>query len=223
MWERCRPPMAIVIIGIKGDKEGQTSGWNKSGLNNKCKSISWLSDCYHLFKDKGSPSFGACAPPSPNLTFSTYALLRRVGRLFAFRFTCFTTESVPTWRTLCKFLLDLGEMPQPWLIVIPIRSKRSEVSPLGGVYLSFGLNWEECRCRETLLSFEIQNGKEGLPQIWNKSGLNNKSKSISWLSNILALIYNLLAPLFRRIRATFPQFNFLCLYFLRRVGRLSDL
>ena len=26
MWERCRPPMAIVIIGIKGDKEGQTSG-----------------------------------------------------------------------------------------------------------------------------------------------------------------------------------------------------
>lgn len=81
MWERCRPPMAIVIIGTKGDKEGQTSGWNKSGLNNKCKSISWLSDCYHLFKDKGSPSFGAYAPPSPDLTFYAYALLRRVGRL----------------------------------------------------------------------------------------------------------------------------------------------
>ena len=35
--------------------------------------------------------------------------------------------------------------------------------PLGGVYLSFELNWEECRRRETLLSIEIQNGKEGLP------------------------------------------------------------
>ena len=81
MWERCCPPMAIVIIGIKGDKEGQTSGWNKSGLNNKCRSISWLSDCYHLFKNKGSPSFGAYAPPSPDLTFYAYAFLRRVGRL----------------------------------------------------------------------------------------------------------------------------------------------
>ena len=27
--------------------------------------------------------------------------------------------------------------------------------PLGGVYLSFELNWEECRCRETLLSIKI--------------------------------------------------------------------
>ena len=35
--------------------------------------------------------------------------------------------------------------------------------PLGGVYLSFELNWEECRCRETLLSIKIQYGKEGLP------------------------------------------------------------
>ena len=46
------------------------------------------------------------------------------------------------------------------------RQKRSvqwKVSPLGGVYLSFELNWEECRCCETLLSIEIQNGKEGLP------------------------------------------------------------
>ena len=38
-----------------------------------------------------------------------------------------------------------------------------ESIPLGGVYLSFGLNWEECRHRETLLLTEIQNGKEGLP------------------------------------------------------------
>ena len=81
MWERCRPPEVNIFTIIKGDKEGQTSGWNKSGLNNKCKSISWLSDCYHLFKDKGSPSFGACAPPSPDLTFYAYDFLRRVGRL----------------------------------------------------------------------------------------------------------------------------------------------
>lgn len=32
-----------------------------------------------------------------------------------------------------KFLLNLGEMPLPRLIVIPIRSKRWKVSPLGGV------------------------------------------------------------------------------------------
>ena len=75
----------------------------------------------------------------------------------------FAAGLVPTWRTLCKLLLNLGEMPQSRLIVIPIRLKRSEVSPLGGVYLSFWLNWEECRRRETLLSIEIQNGKEGLP------------------------------------------------------------
>ena len=54
-------------------------------------------------------------------------------------------------------------MPSPRLIVIPIRAKRLEsVPPLGGVYLSFKLNWEECRRRETLLSIEIQNGKEGI-------------------------------------------------------------
>ena len=43
------------------------------------------------------------------------------------------------------------------------RSVRWKVSPLGGVYLSFELNWEECRRRERLLLSEIQYGKEGLP------------------------------------------------------------
>ena len=42
------------------------------------------------------------------------------------------------------------------------RTMRQNVSPLGGAYLSFELNWEECRRREILLSFKIQNGKEGL-------------------------------------------------------------
>ena len=35
----------------------------------------------HLFQVFLRPSFGAYAPPSPNLTFYAYALLRRVGRL----------------------------------------------------------------------------------------------------------------------------------------------
>ena len=42
---------------------------------------------------------------------------------------------------------------------------RQKVSELVGVYLGFELNWEECRRRERLLLSEIQNGKEGLPQI----------------------------------------------------------
>ena len=35
----------------------------------------------HLFQVFLHPSFGAYAPPSPDLTFYAYALLRRVGRL----------------------------------------------------------------------------------------------------------------------------------------------
>ena len=182
--------MAIVIIGIKGDKEGQTTGWNKSGLNNKSKAISWLSNILALIYNLLAPLFRRIRATFSQFNFLCLYFLRRVGRLFAFRFTCFTTESVPPQRTSCKLLLNLGEMPQPRLIVIPIRSKRSKVPPLGGVYLSFGLNWEECRCRETLLSIEIQYGKEGLPQIWNKCGWNNKSRSINWLSDILSIILN---------------------------------
>ena len=42
---------------------------------------------------------------------------------------------------------------------------RREVFQLGGRYVSFYLIWGKCRCREILLSIEIQYGKEGLPQI----------------------------------------------------------
>ncbi len=35
----------------------------------------------HLFQVFLRPSFGACAPPSPDLTFYAYDFLRRVGRL----------------------------------------------------------------------------------------------------------------------------------------------
>ena len=66
-------------------------------------------------------------------------------------------------------------MPQPRLIVIPIRSKRSEVSPLGGIYLSFELNWEECRRRETMLSIEIQYDKKCPP-----SAEFNISSELNW-------------------------------------------
>ena len=148
------------------------------------------------------PSFGACAPPSPNSWRNLY-FLRRVGRLSISRlgFCCFPQSG----KTFCfpvrlfyggkcshlaDFILNLGEMPLPWDIVINWNSIRQEVSALGGVYLSFELNWEECRCREMLLSIEIQYGKEGLPQIWNKCGWNNKSRSINWLSDILSLILN---------------------------------
>ena len=67
---------------------------------------------------------------------------------------------------------------------------RREVFQLGGLYVSFYLIWGKCRCREILLSIEIQYGKEGLPQIWNKCGWNNKSRSINWLSDILSHILN---------------------------------
>ena len=97
----------------------------------------------HLFQVYLRPSFGASAPPSPDLTFYAYTFLRRVGRLFAFRFTCFTTESVPTRRTLCKFLLNLGEMPSPRLIVIPIRAKRLESVPTRRTLCKFLLNLGE--------------------------------------------------------------------------------
>ena len=112
--------------------------------------------CYpHLFLFFLRPSFGACAPPSPNLAFIAYNFLRRVRRL-AIRVRLSTTqkvcllgrlyvsfsppegktssffnsivlncavESVPTRRTICKFLTKLGEMPSPRTI-ISIRLKR---------------------------------------------------------------------------------------------------
>ena len=40
----------------------------------------------YLFQVFLRPSFGACAPPSPDLTFYAYDFLRRVGRLSAIVF-----------------------------------------------------------------------------------------------------------------------------------------
>ena len=84
----------------------------------------------HLFQVFLRPSFGACAPPSPDLTFYAYI---------------FSAE----WEDFLFFdsAFDL---------------KRSEVFPLDGLYVSFYLIWGKCRRRETLLSIEIQYGKEGI-------------------------------------------------------------
>ena len=79
--------------------------------------------------------------------------------------------------------------------------------------------WERCRPHRVIGFITVKGDKEGQTTGWNKSGLNNKSKSISWLSNTLSLISNLLAPLFRRVRATFSQFNFLCLCFAPPSGK----
>ena len=95
MWERCRPPMAIVIIGIKGDKEGQTSGWNKSGLNNKSKSISWLSNTLSLI-------YNLLAP-----------LIRRMRATFPqFNFfdLCFAPQSGKTFICFMLFILIFGKL-----------------------------------------------------------------------------------------------------------------
>ena len=93
-------------------------------------------------------------------------------RLFIFRFDCFRVRSVPTRRSISKFRAKLGGMPSPRYIAINRNSIRQKVSPLGGVYLSFGLNWEECRRRDLIFNKNTQNGKEGLPQIWNKYALS---------------------------------------------------
>ena len=50
-----------------------------------------------------------------------------------------------------KSWAKLGGMPLPRDIAINRNSIRRKVSPLGGVYLSFALNWEECRRRDLLL------------------------------------------------------------------------
>ena len=81
--------------------------------------------------------------------------------------------------------------------------------------------WERCRPPMAIVIIGIKGDKEGQTTGWNKSGLNNGNKSICWLSNTLSLIYNLLAPLFRRIRATFSRFNFFDLCFSPQSGKTS--
>ena len=72
---------------------------------------------YYLFLVCLRPSFVACATPSPNSS-RNLKFLRRVGRLphFSIRWlSIYAAKSVPTRRTLCEFLLNLGEMPSPRL------------------------------------------------------------------------------------------------------------
>ena len=55
------------------------------------------------------------------------------------------------------------------------RFMRQKVFPLGGLYVSFYLIWGKCRCRETLLSIEIQYDKKCPP-----SAEFNISSELNW-------------------------------------------
>ena len=76
--------------------------------------------------------FDLCFAPQSGKTFFFHSVIVN-----------YATESVPTWRTLCEFLLDLGEMPSPRLIVIPIRAKRLESVPTRRTLCKFLLNLGE--------------------------------------------------------------------------------
>lgn len=78
--------------------------------------------------------------------------------------------------------------------------------PLGGLYVSFYLIWGKCRCRNLVLSdkFKRERGLLG----FEISGLSQSDylMKLVWFVQS-ALIFSLLAPLFRRMRATFSQFE----------------
>ena len=75
-----------------------------------------------------------------------------------------TAESVRPRRKLSKFRTKLGGMPQPRLIVIPIRAKRLESVPTRRTLCKFLLNLGEMPLPRLNFIGQIQNGKEGLPQ-----------------------------------------------------------
>ena len=65
----------------------------------------------------------------------------------------------PLFRRLCRHLLPI----QLFLLIIfsdecedflfsDSAFLRQKVSALGGIYLSFGLNWEECRCHDLIFN-----------------------------------------------------------------------
>ena len=57
MWERCRRLKVIIIVRVKGDKEGSTTTQNKSGLNIKNQPISRLTNIYALISRLRKPLF----------------------------------------------------------------------------------------------------------------------------------------------------------------------
>ena len=156
-----------------------------------------------LFKVFLRPSFGACAPPSPNSARNLY-FLRRVGRLLMiiqasgdlFRRLAPLSPKGKAFPQSVKTFNDNSGKRRPlsapcatlpkgkslpfWGRCRLCRRKRSlrrEVFPLGGLYVSFYLIWRKCRRCETLLSTEIKNGKEGLFQIKNRRAISIKTNS----------------------------------------------
>ena len=144
MRERCRPPQTIVIVGIKGDKERSTTTWNKSGLNNISKFVFWLSDIYRLFWVFLRPSFGACAPPSPN-SRQNLNYLRRVGRLLMI-----ILPSGNLFRrmraTFPQFVVKLKLSPQSGKTFNDNSARRKPLSARGATLPereSFSAKWED--------------------------------------------------------------------------------
>ena len=73
----------------------------------------------------------------------------------------------PLFRRLCRHLLPI----QLFILIIfsdecedflfsDSAILRREVSPLGGVFLSFRLNWEECRRHDLIFNKNTQNGRK---------------------------------------------------------------
>ena len=108
------------------------------------------------------PSFGACAPPSPDLTFSAYALLRRVGRLsFVSCYLCLFLVSLrpsfvgcaatfSRFNFLCLYFLRrvrrLSALCQPRIVRIP--PKRRYFRALCRIRLSPYIQYEQSRLRQ---------------------------------------------------------------------------
>ena len=134
--------------------------------SNSLLKLAWVEYPY-LFIVNMRPSFGACAPPSPNSARNLY-FLRRVRRLLMI----FPSNEILSRRsraTFSQFVEKLIFSPQSAkTFYFPTRllnRNGGECSNLADFIISIRLNWGKCRRRETLLSIEIQYGKEGLPQI----------------------------------------------------------
>ena len=132
------------------------------------------------------PSFGACAPPSPNLTFSTYVLLRRVGRLsfVSCYLYLFLVSLRPSFGACAPPSPDLTFstyiFSAEWedFLLSGSLVLRQKVSELAGAYLSFKLNWGKCRIRDLLLFRFAQNGRKCPPSAELNESKNKKVRAL---------------------------------------------
>ena len=117
-----------------------------------------------LFKVFLRPSFGACAPPSPNSARNLY-FLRRVGRLLMIiqasgdlsrRLAPLSPKGKAFYSGASVPLFLKGKAFSQSVKTFcfsdsALESKRQKVFPLGGVYISSELNWGKCRRRDLFL------------------------------------------------------------------------